>query len=364
MSSKIGSLSGKVKAQSPLAADPNRYEWLSLENAEPNLGTPDANGRILAGNTDGTRFWTNVTGPQGAQGATGATGPAGAQGATGPTGLVGPQGATGVAGPTGPRGPQGATGTTGPTGAQGATGVAGPTGPQGIPGDTGPTGAQGPRGATGVAGPTGAQGLQGATGPTGAQGLQGATGPAGAQGPQGATGPTGPQGAIGPTGPAGLVDGNQSISGVKTFTQEAASTSTSTGTLIVSGNGGIGVGGTINSGASKTVGSHTVGKAVYETDTASYSTTAFSNLCLIPVATYRSARITVQAVEGNNVQTSEVSLVQANGSVSYAEYAVLTVGDVLYSLAVDISGGNVRVRVAGTSAAATAYTAAKAMILV
>jgi hypothetical protein len=120
-----------------------------------------------------------------------------------PTGLVGPQG------------PQGATG------AQGATGVAGPTGPQGA------TGAQG---ATGVAGPTGPQGPQGATG---------------AQGATGVAGPTGPQG---PQGPQGLIDGNQSISGVKTFTQGTASTSTSTGTIVVTSSGGLGVGGDVNIG--------------------------------------------------------------------------------------------------------------------
>ena len=133
---------------------------------------------------------------------------------------------------------------------------------------------------------------------------------------------------------------------------------------MVSGNGGIGVGGAINSNTSRTVGSHTVGSVVYETDASTFSTTDSSNLSLLPTGTYRSARITVQAVQGNNSQTSEVSLTHANGNVTYSEYAVLTVGSVLYTLVVDISGGNVRVRVSGTNSSAISYTAVKAMIVV
>lgn len=93
--------------------------------------------------------------------------------------------------------------------ASGGVGATGPTGPTGPQGELGPTGPQGE--ASNVEGPTGPQG---GTGPTGPQGETGPTGP------QGDEGPTGPQGETGPTGPSGLLDGDQTVSGVKTFSSQ------------------------------------------------------------------------------------------------------------------------------------------------
>ena len=55
-----GILSGRVPKTPSTAADPGRYTWLDLNNAEPDLGVPAANVYVLTGNTDGTRFWSNV----------------------------------------------------------------------------------------------------------------------------------------------------------------------------------------------------------------------------------------------------------------------------------------------------------------
>jgi len=180
----------------------------------------------------GSIGFTGSAGPQGAtgpQGPIGFTGSAGATGAQGPIGFTGSTGATGPTGPAGPQGPIGFTGSTGPQGAQGATG---PTGPQGPIGFTGSVGATGPQGTTGFTGSTGAQGPQGAQGATGPQGpigftgSTGSTGPTGPTGPQGnigftgsagATGSTGPTGPTGFTGSTGLTSGDQTISGIKTF---------------------------------------------------------------------------------------------------------------------------------------------------
>jgi len=51
-------ISNKVKKVSSDQADPNRYEFLSLEHAEPDLGVPVGNGYFLVSNTDGSREWT------------------------------------------------------------------------------------------------------------------------------------------------------------------------------------------------------------------------------------------------------------------------------------------------------------------
>jgi hypothetical protein len=58
-------LSGRVKKVSGGQLDANRKKYLSLSNAEPDLGYPDATGSVLISTNTGTRFWsqtlTNIT---------------------------------------------------------------------------------------------------------------------------------------------------------------------------------------------------------------------------------------------------------------------------------------------------------------
>lgn len=252
-------LSGRVKKVPATQADPGRYDFLELSQAEPDLGVPASNGQVLTSTTSGTRSWVDIisgaTGPQGATGFTGSTGPVSAginiigsvpdvnvvppgnpqttlntafpsavandavvDQATNDIwvkdgggvwqdigNIIGPVGATGATGLGGATGLTGATGPDGATGLGGATGAVGATGQRGATGATGLTGATGPQGLTGSTG-TGATGATGAQGPTGATGAAGATGSGftGATGPQGLTGATGPQGATG-SGATGTV---------------------------------------------------------------------------------------------------------------------------------------------------------------
>jgi len=204
--------SGRVKVVSPVTANSvtSRYQFLSLDLAEPNLGIPPVSGYILQSTTTGQRSWVqgfsglqgpqgSDNGPQGPQGPLGPQGPAsGPQGTTGGPGPTGDTGATGPGGPPGPPGPQGPSGPQGPIGPPGNTGVQGVTGV----GQQGPLGPQGPVGAQGVQGPTGPEGNTGVQGSTGV-GLQGAPGPQGPIGPPGNTGDPGPTGNEGPGGPPG-----------------------------------------------------------------------------------------------------------------------------------------------------------------
>ena len=58
---KIGPLSGKVKKVPSTQADANRYEFLDLQNAEPDLGVPSSNGYVLTSDIDGNRTWFDST---------------------------------------------------------------------------------------------------------------------------------------------------------------------------------------------------------------------------------------------------------------------------------------------------------------
>lgn len=56
------SVSGKVKKKTGSQLDSFRYDYLSLENAEPDFGLPSANGDLLTSNTDGSRTFKSITG--------------------------------------------------------------------------------------------------------------------------------------------------------------------------------------------------------------------------------------------------------------------------------------------------------------
>jgi hypothetical protein len=83
-------LSDKVKKIPPTEVSADRYEFLKLAEAEPDLGVPSTNDQVLTSTTSGVRSWVN---PSALGGLTGATGPQGIQGASGSTGLTG---ATGI----------------------------------------------------------------------------------------------------------------------------------------------------------------------------------------------------------------------------------------------------------------------------
>jgi len=265
----LQNLSGKVRtATGNISAD--RYNFLQLSQAEPNLGLPGALGYYLRGDPNGTRYWSpldantrtltrydyvtataqttfdNTTNSITGQYLTfnsntdpvlvwvngvliSPGGPLEAADYTVTANSVVLANATVsgdivsivpvLGGGQGPAGPVGATGAAGATGAQLVT--SGPTGATGLRGATGSTGPVGSTGSTGPTGPTGPQGnasvVAGPTGSTGATGLVGATGNAGntvigSTGATGVTGNVGATGVIGATGNVGL-QGSTGITG-------------------------------------------------------------------------------------------------------------------------------------------------------
>ena len=68
-------LTGRVVKTPNNAVPADRYQFLGLTDAEPNLGNPTGSDGVLASTVEGYRYWTSqVTGPTGQQGSTGATG--------------------------------------------------------------------------------------------------------------------------------------------------------------------------------------------------------------------------------------------------------------------------------------------------
>jgi len=188
--------SGRKKKFNQTDITSDRYEYLGLEQAEPDLGDPivgvgsTGNNPKPAGQTYvlaavdgyvGKRYWAPITTDsnneidvEGLQGAQGAQGLQGAQGVQNSQGAQGIQGAQGVQG-SGDQGAQGTQGLQG-GGSQGAQGAQGTQGLQGG-GSQGAQGSQGSQGLQGLQG-GGSQGSQGTQGAQGAQGTQGLLGKA------------------------------------------------------------------------------------------------------------------------------------------------------------------------------------------
>lgn len=57
----INRLSGKVVKTPSTEADPDRYDFLDLENAEPDLGVPTMDNAISTSTTTGERVWVNLS---------------------------------------------------------------------------------------------------------------------------------------------------------------------------------------------------------------------------------------------------------------------------------------------------------------
>ena len=58
--SKSRLFSGKIKKLSGGQLTVDRYDYLDVSQAEPDLGLPLANNSVLVGGTDGIRTWSNT----------------------------------------------------------------------------------------------------------------------------------------------------------------------------------------------------------------------------------------------------------------------------------------------------------------
>ena len=55
-------VSGRVKVTPPTGVTTDRYSYLGLDQAEPNLGVPGTANYVLASDTNGNRFWKEAGG--------------------------------------------------------------------------------------------------------------------------------------------------------------------------------------------------------------------------------------------------------------------------------------------------------------
>jgi hypothetical protein len=263
--SKSRLVSGRAKKKLGSELSSDRYDYLDVSNAEPDLGLPSVDNSVLIGDLDGSRTWTDITEyAEDFKGYTGSRGQgfiiaktyssvAALLADTEPSGIApgefaiidtddvedpensklylwtgtsynfvtdlsGEQGIKGETGYTGSKGDIGFTGSKGDigfTGSQGVVGFTGSAGTDGIigaDGADGATGFTGSRGDIGYTGSAGTDGIIGADGATGFTGSQGVAGFVGSRGDLGFTGSAGTGGAAGTSGADGYT-GSQGYAG-------------------------------------------------------------------------------------------------------------------------------------------------------
>jgi hypothetical protein len=212
--SKSRLTSGRIKKKLGSDLSTERYDYLDLSNAEPDLGVPSVDSSVLIGDQDGSRTWVDITTyAEEFKGYTGSKGQgfiiaktyssvAELTADTEPSGIV--PGEFAIIDTDDVEDPENSklylwTGSS-------YNFVTDLSGEQGIKGETGYTGSQGDIGYTGSQGDIGFTGSQGDIGYTGSQGdigFTGSQGDIGFIGSQGDIGFTGSQGDIGFTGSQG-----------------------------------------------------------------------------------------------------------------------------------------------------------------
>ena len=109
--SKNRLLSGKKKKLTGADLSAERYDYLDISNAEPDLGLPTVDNSILKGDLDGSRTWIDIADyAEEFKGFTGSAGTSGSDGSSGSDGLTGFVGSQGDVGYTGSKGEQGSFG--------------------------------------------------------------------------------------------------------------------------------------------------------------------------------------------------------------------------------------------------------------
>ena len=91
------------------------------------------------------------------------------------------------------------------------------------------------------------------------------------------------------------------------------------------------------------------------TTTVTTTATSVTNLHSLPVATHRSAEYLIQGTRGTNYQTAKVLAVHNGTTASFTQYGTLETGVGIGTFLVDVSGGNMRLRVTPASTTSTEW---------
>jgi hypothetical protein len=95
--------------------------------------------------------------------------------------------------------------------------------------------------------------------------------------------------------------------------------------------------------------------ATQTVDSITTTATTAATIHAVSTTAYRSVKYVVQAVQGSNYMTTEILAVHNGSSVTFTEYATLTVGTAPASFDMDIATGEMRLRVTPASATSTVF---------
>lgn len=155
----------------------------------------------------------------------------------------------------------------------------------------------------------------------------------------------------------------RSSGGSTYFRFHTSSSGTGGERMRIAANGNVGIGNTAPANKLSVTGDIGL-DGISVRDTATSTTTATTQVTLFeyPVATYDSCDVIIKAVTGGERHTTKL-LVTANSTVAIAtEYGTLQTGSSLYSVDVDVTSSNTRIRITPASATSTVFKASYELI--
>lgn len=167
--------------------------------------------------------------------------------------------------------------------------------------------------------------------------------------------------------------GNITTVGNLTFNGNDSKTITSTGTTNVTlptsgtliskdGSENFTVTGTATVGALSTTGNIDLDKHRLRSISATTTTTSQTNIATFTATSYGSAEVLVTAKRGSNRHITKLLIVHDGTNVFHTEYGTVDTGTSLATYAVDVSGGDVRIRATPSSSTSTVFNISLTLI--
>ena len=102
-------------------------------------------------------------------------------------------------------------------------------------------------------------------------------------------------------------------------------------------------------------GSTEIGDSLQGTAALTTTSTTQTSMFTFAIATYRSAKIVLQASSGSNMQVTELLMVHNGTNIFTTEYGIIKTAANVFTVDTDISSGNARILVTSATATSTSY---------
>lgn len=98
-----------------------------------------------------------------------------------------------------------------------------------------------------------------------------------------------------------------------------------------------------------------LGDSLQGTAALTTTSTAQTSMFTFAIATYRSAKVILQASSGSNMQVTELLMIHNGTNIFTTEYGIIKTASDVFTVDTDISSGNARILVTSATTTSTSY---------